>query len=125
MGTVMSKLAVTQRLLPRCGFSILIVKVRPSGMRSNFTFSAISSASSLVGAWTEILAVTLQSVTSAPVTSIEPKSVRAIIVVPFSTGAVSLSVRLNFAWPPQPMFMQPYVVTASMQKRATSDILFK
>ena len=105
-GTVMLKLTPTERLFFSLGFSTLTVSVFPAGTSFTFTFSAISAASSSVGAWTQIVAVTLQSATSAPVTVIEPRPVSATSIEPAASGADTWTVLSNSACDQPPMLMQ-------------------
>jgi len=60
------------RLFLILGLSAFIVRVSPSATKYIFICSAISLVSSLVGAWTVMLAIALQSATSAPLAVIEP-----------------------------------------------------
>ena len=71
-GVVIWKLMPIERLFLSFGLSVFIVRVVPSGTKYIFICSAISLASVSVGAWTVMLAITLQSATSAPWAVIEP-----------------------------------------------------
>ena len=85
-GTVISKLTATERLLLTRGLLTLMFSLLPLLSRSMDTFSAICSASALVGACTVMSAKTKHCVTASACIFIEPKLVFTITVDPGLRG---------------------------------------
>jgi hypothetical protein len=107
------------------GLSILVVSLSPQGSSFIFTRSANFLASSSVIARAVIVAVRLQSVTSAPVMVIEPLWVWAAKLEPGDSGADSWTVRSYFARIAQlPMMKQQPAATISRHNKEPRDTFF-